>query len=170
MVFLVEFNVLRPDPGLIVWTILIFGLFWFLMAKFAFKPIAEALKTRENDIKSALDEADHARKQMAKLKSENEAILQEARQERSKIIKEANDLKNSIIKEAKDKAKDEANKILTSATLEIENQKKAALTEVKNQVGSMAVQIAEKILKKELSNSPEQTNFVHTLVDEMNLN
>lgn len=170
MVFLAEFNVLRPDPGLIFWTIIIFSLFWFLMSKFAFRPIANALKTRENDIKNALSEAENARKEISDLKSQNDLIIAEARAERAKMLKEANDTKNAIIGEAKEKAKEEANRVITSATMEIEKQKKVALLEVKNSVGTMATQIAEKILRKELSQDPQHTSYVNTLVDEMNLN
>ncbi|MCL4128128.1 UNVERIFIED_CONTAM: hypothetical protein GTU68_007528 [Idotea baltica] len=140
------------------------------MSRFAFKPIAEALKTREHDIQNALDEAENARKEIASLKAQNDVILAEARTERAKMLKEATDTKNAIISEAKEKAKEEANRVISSATLAIEKQKKDALLEVKNQVGTMATQIAEKILRKELNQDPAHTSYVNTLVDEMNLN
>jgi len=170
MFFLADFNVIRPDFGLIFWTSIIFCLFWLLIGKFAFKPIAEALKKRENDIQSALDEAKNAKLEMATMRSENEALLAQAREERASIIKEAKEAKVAMITEAREIAKEEASKITSSAMLEIENQKKAAITEVKNQVGGMAVQIAEKILKRELSGEGAQSSFVSTLVDEINLN
>lgn len=170
MVFLLEFSPIRPDYGLILWTTVIFCLFWFVMAKYAFGPIAKALKSREDDIQNSLDEAKRAKEEMANLKAENEKILAEARQERSQILKEAKDIKNAMIKEAKDKAKEEAQRIVTSAKQEIENEKKAALVEVKNQVGMMATDVAEKILKKELSNQSDHEEFVNKLVGEIKLN
>ncbi len=170
MFFLADFNVIKPDFGLLFWTTLIFLLFWFIIGKFAFKPIARALKKREDDIQSALDEAKKAREEMANFKAEGEKYLAEAREERAKILKEAKDTKNSIIAESKDKAREEAQKIVTSAKNEIENEKKAALLEVKNKVGAIALEIAEKVLRKELSNNSEQAVYVNKLVDDINLN
>ena len=170
MFFLLEFSPIRPDYGLILWTIVIFCLFWFVMAKFAFGPIARALKSREDDIQNSLDEAKKAKEEMASLKAENEKILAEARQERAQILKEAKEIKNSMIKEAKEKAKDEAQRIVSSAKLEIENEKKAALTEVKNEVGMMATDIAEKVLRKQLSGQADHEDFVNKLVGEIKLN
>ena len=121
-----DFSVIKPDVGLLVWTTVFFLLFWLLIGKYAFKPIANALKKREDDIQDALDEAKRAKEEMANLKAENEKILAEARQERASIIKEANNLKSSIIKEAKEKAKEEAQRVATNAKLEIENEKKGS--------------------------------------------
>lgn len=170
MLYLVDFSVIKPDLGLIFWTTIIFLLFWVLIGKLAFKPIAEALRKREGDIQSALDEAANARKEMQNLTSENERLLSEARAERAHLLKEANDAKNEIIAEAKEKAKAEAKKLLENAKIEIDNQKNAALTEVKNKVGVMALDIAEKVLKKELKGNKEQEGFVSQLVDDIKLN
>ncbi len=170
MFYLVDFSVIKPDLGLIFWTTLIFLLFWFMIGKFAFKPIANALRKREYDIQNALDQAEIAKQEMSKLQADNEKLLQQAREERTKILKEANDVKNEIITEAKTKAKVEADKIVTSARLEIENQKKAAISEVKNQVGAIALEIAEKVIKKDLSNDANQSSFVNQLVDDIKFN
>lgn len=170
MIYLLSFSPLQPNPGLAFWSVIIFLLFWFLMAKFAFKPMAEGLRKRENDIKGALEEAEKAREEMANLKAENEKILAEAREERAIMLKEAKETQNNIVNEAKNKAKEEAQRITSSAKLEIENEKKAAITEVKNKVGMMATEIAEKILRKQLTGNPEHESFVNTLVDEINLN
>ena len=172
MIFLakLDFSVIKPDFGLFFWTTIIFLLFWILMAKFAFGPIKDALKTRNKDIQDALDEAAKAKEEMANLKSENEKILSQAREERSAILREAKETKDRIIKEAKDTAKLEANKIMESAQLEIGNQKKAAMTEVKNMTGMMAIQIAEKVMRKDLSNNAEQESLVNSLVSELKLN
>jgi len=164
------FSVIKPDFGLLLWTTVFFLLFWLLIGKLAFKPIAQALKKREDTIKDSLDEAQKAKEEMAQLKAENEVILAEAREERAKIIKEAKEAKNTMINDAKVKAKDEAQRIVTSAKQEIENEKQAALIEVKNKVGLMATEIAEKVIKKELKGQSEHESFVNQLVKEIKLN
>lgn len=170
MFLLADFNVIKPDFGLLFWTTVIFALFWFIIGKFAFKPIAEALREREHDIQGALDEAKKTREEMAKMRADNDRLLAEAREEKTKILNEAKHIKNEIIAEARNKAKDEANKIVTSAKIEIENQKKAAIVEVKNELGSMALTIAEQVMRKELKNSGEHQNFVNKLVDDIKFN
>lgn len=170
MFFLAEFTPIRPAWGLLFWTTIIFFLFWGLIGRFSFRPIAEALKKREHDIQSALDEAKKAKEEMSNLQAENQKLLAQARQERAVILKEAKDASNQMISEAKNKAKDEAHKIVVSAQREIENQKKLALREVKNQVGTMALDIAEKVIRKQLGENEEQKSFVDNLVDELKLN
>lgn len=170
LLFLADFSVIRPEPGLFVWTVLIFSVFWWLMSKFAFKPIQAALKERDNDIQNSLDEAKRAREEMANLKSENEALLAQASEERAKILKEAKAAKDTIIAEAKERAKADAQKIVMNAKNEIENLRMAAVTDLKNQVGNISIEIAEKILRKELGGSAEQEGFVKSLVDEIKLN
>lgn len=167
---LVTFTPFQPTPGLAIWSLIIFLLFWFLMSKFAFKPIAEALAKREGDIQDAMDAAKKAREEMANMKSENERLLAEAREERSKMLQEAKDIKNQMITEAKDKAKEEASKIVNNAMHDIENQKKAAIIEVKNELGAMAISIAEKVIRKELKGNAEHEAFVNTLVKDIHLN
>lgn len=166
---LAEFNVIKPDPGLFFWTVIIFVVLWFILGKKA-GPIAKALKDREDSIKDALAQADVARAEMSNLKSENEQLLVETRQERAAMLREAKDSASQIVAEAKNKAKDEANRILASANLEIENQKKMAITEVKNQAGLMAVQIAETVIKKQLSNDNAQVELAQSLANDIKLN
>ena len=115
-------------------------------------------------------QADVARAEMSNLKSENEQLLVETRQERAAMLREAKDSASQIVAEAKNKAKDEANRILASANLEIENQKKMAITEVKNQAGLMAVQIAETVIKKQLSNDNAQVELAQSLANDIKLN
>ena len=170
MFFLADFSVIKPDFGLLFWTSIFFLLFWLLIGKFAFKPIAESLKKRTSDIQDALDEAKKAKEEMTALNNRNEELIKEAQEERAKIIKEAKAAKEAIINEAKVKAKEDANRIVSSAKSEIEAQKKAALTEVKNEVGQMALTIAEKVIRKELKGNPDQASFVDKLVGEIKLN
>lgn len=169
MLFLSDFSVIKPDFGLFFWTCIIFALFWFLIGKFAFRPIAEALRKRENDIQGALDESVKAREEMAKMKAENEALLAAAREERSKMLREAKETKEAIIKEAKQGAKDEAGKILANARAEIDNQKKQAITELKNQAGMLALDVTERLLKRELSDRDSQKKLVDSLLQDLNL-
>jgi len=170
MFFLADFNVIKPDFGLLFWTTIFFGLFWLLIGKFAFKPIVESLKKRTSDIQDALDEAKKAKEEMQALNSKNEALIKEGQAQRATIIKEAKAAKDAIINEAKTKAKEEANRIVSTAKAEIEAQKKAALTEVKNEVGQMALGIAEKVIRKELQGNADQVSFVNKVVDEIKLN
>lgn len=170
MLFLADFSVIKPDPGLLLWTSIIFILFWFIMSRFAFKPIAESLKKREIDIQSSLDEAKRAREEMSNLKAENETLLAQAREERSAILKEAKEAKEEIIAEAKERANIEYKRKVESAIQDIENQKLAAMVALKNQAGKLAVEIAEKLLRKELGNKAEQEAYAKSLADNINLN
>ncbi len=170
MYLLLDFIPFQPSPGLAIWSLLIFALFWYIMSKVAFTPIAKALEKREDDIQHALDSAKTAREEITNMQAENEKLLAGAREDRSKILQEAKDMKNNIISEAKDKAKDEASRIMGAARIDIDNQKKTAMDEVKKEVGAMALGIAEKVIKKELAGNAEQENFVNSLVKDLNLN
>ncbi|MCC6722972.1 MAG: F0F1 ATP synthase subunit B [Saprospiraceae bacterium] len=170
MIFLIDFTPIKPDFGLIFWTTIIFLIFWLMIGKFAFRPIAAALKKRESDIQGSLDEAKRVRQEMANLKAENEALLVQAREERAHILKEAKDAGNKLVEEAKIKAKEEAQKIVASAKEQIENQKMAAITDLKNQVGAISLEIAEKVIRKELKGNAEHEAFVNGLVKEIKLN
>lgn len=170
MITLVTFSPFQPTPGLALWSLIIFAVFWYLIAKYAFGPIARAVDKRENDIQESMDAAKIARQEMVNMKAENEKLLAEAREERTKILQQAKETKNQIITEAKDKAKEEASKIMTNARRDIENEKQQAMKEVKNEVGSIALGIAEKVIRKELKGDKEQVDYVNTLVKDLHLN
>lgn len=163
-------NLLAPGSGLILWTLLAFVIFALLLKKFAWKPIISSLKERENGIANALDTAEKVKAEMAQLKSENEALLAKAREERAQMLKEARETKDRIISEAKEQAKQEAAKIMADVQATIQSQKMAALTDVKNQVGSLVIEVAEKVLRKELSNKAEQEKHILDLAAEVKLN
>ena len=163
-------DLLIPSFGLIIWTLLAFLIVFFILKKFAWKPILNSLQQRETSIADSLSTAERVRAEMAQLKSENEALLAKAREERGHILKEARDTKEKIINEAKEEAKNVANKIITDAQAAIEQQKMAALVDVKNQVGLMVIEVSEKILRRELSNKAEQENYVRQLANEVKLN
>ena len=167
--FLSDFNVMRPGIGLLMWTFLIFSLFWIMVGKFAFRPIKDALKKRENDIQSALDEAKKAKEEMAQLNTDNQRLLNEAREERARMLREAKLTGDKLISEARDKAKAEAQKIVVEAKQEIENQKNKALVEVKNKVGQMSIDIAEKLIRQQMGQTQEQKTLVDKLVNEIKL-
>ncbi len=170
ILFLADFSVIKPDPGLIFWTAVIFILLYFFLGRMAFRPIQEALRKREHDIQSSLDEAKRTREEMAKLKADNEALLKLAQEERAKILREAAETKDAIINEAKVKAKAEARKIVEEAKELIENQKMAAIIDVKNQVGNMAIDLTERLLRAQLKGNAEHEQLVSRLMDEMKLN
>ena len=168
--FLVDFSPLKPDFGLLFWSSLFFILFWTLIGKFAFKPIVKALKDRQDEIQNSLDAAKTARSEMSNLKAENERILAEAREEKMNIIKEAKESATVLVAEARDKAKEEAQLLLQQAKMDIETAKKAAMVDVKNEIGVMSLQIAEKIIRKQLADQKANVEYVEKLVDEIKLN
>jgi F-type H+-transporting ATPase subunit b len=159
-----------PELGLIVWTTLVFCILFFLLAKFAWKPILKAVKDREASIEDALNAAEEATRKMAELKSNNEALLNEARVERDAMLKEARDVKDKIIAEAKVAANTEGDKIIAAAKETINHEKLAAITELKNQVATLSIEIAEKILKEELSSADKQKAMIDNVVKDINLN
>lgn len=156
--------------GLFFWqTVLFVGLI-FLLRKFAWKPILNAVNEREEKIQRALIAAEEAEKKMQALNNESEALLKQAREERDQILKEAREAREQIINEAKSKANVEAEKIMTQARETINNEKMAAITELKNQVAILSIEIAEKILKEQLSGDDKQKAMVDNLLKEVNLN
>jgi F-type H+-transporting ATPase subunit b len=163
-------DLLTPSFGLLIWTLLAFLIVFFILKKFAWKPILSSLKERETGIADSLATAERVRAEMAQLKSENEALLAKAREERAQMLKEARDTKERIINEAKEQAKTEANKIIMDAHAAIQQQKMAALTDVKNQVGTLVIEVAEKVLRRELGNKTEQENYIRQLAGEVKLN
>ncbi|GAL83720.1 F0F1 ATP synthase subunit B [Sporocytophaga myxococcoides] len=160
----------QPDFGLLFWQTVTFLIVLFILGKFAWKPILGALKEREADIEEALSAAENAKEELKRLHAANEKLLQDARLERDKILKEASAVANSIITEAKDKATAESNRIVEGAKIAINNEKLAAMTEVKNQAATIAIDIAEKLLRKELSDSTAQKELVSEYLKEAKFN
>jgi F-type H+-transporting ATPase subunit b len=149
-----------PAIGTIFWTTLIFGMFFLVLAKFAWKPILSAVKARDEMIKGALESASKAREDMLKLQSDNEAILRKAREEREGILKEAREVRDKLISEAKGKATEEAEKLVEKARTGIESEKRKALAEIREQVATLSVDIASKILGEKLSQTGEQEKLI----------
>lgn len=159
-----------PSIGLIFWTSIVFILLLVLLGKYAWKPILSAIKTREKNISDALASAESALNDMRELRANNEKNLAKAREERDALLKEARDMKDAIIAEAKTKATKETERILAQAREQINNEKNAAITDLKNQVATLSIDIAEKILKSDLSNDEKQKTLVSTLMKDVNLN
>jgi len=149
---------------------ILFLLLIFLMVKFAWKPILRALNDREEGIKNALESADLAKREMENLNADNERLLKEAREERDSLMKEARELKAKMIDDAKEEAKAEADKMIKNAQAAIESEKKAAVADIKNQVASLSVEIAEKVVKEELSNKDKQLKLVADMLGDATLN
>jgi F-type H+-transporting ATPase subunit b len=163
-------GLVTPNPGTLFWMLIIFGIVLFILRKFAWKPILNALKDREESIANALNSAEEAKKEVAGLIADNQKIIAEARQERNNILKEAKEIKEKIIAEAKEKAMQEASKSIEIAQRQIQSEKNAAINDIKKQVAELSVMIAEKVIKKELSNKSEQEKMVDGLVDDIKLN
>jgi F-type H+-transporting ATPase subunit b len=163
-------SLITPGIGLIFWTSVVFLLLVGILGKFAWKPILGAIKTREKNISDALASAESALNDMRELKANNEKILAQAREERDALLKEAREAKESILAEAKTKATKESERILASAREQINNEKNAAITDLKNQVASLSIDIAEKILKSDLSSDEKQKTLVNNLMKDVNLN
>jgi F-type H+-transporting ATPase subunit b len=163
-------ELVTPEIGLIFWTTIVFSLLLVILKKYAWKPILSAVDERNKSIEDALKAADKAKKEMLALNTDNERILMEAKKERDAILKEGREIKESIITEAKDKAKVEADKILITAKEQISNEKMKAITELKNQVAEMSIDIAEKILKSELTDKNKQKELISEALKSNELN
>lgn len=163
-------QLLTPSFGLIIWTLLAFLIVFFILKKFAWKPILTSLKEREMGIANALATADKVKAEMASLKNENEAMMAQAREERAQMIKDAKEAGNKMLSEAKEKARTEYDRIIGEAQVAIQQQKNAALTDVKNQVGNLVIEVSEKVLRRELANKGEQENFIKQLAEVVKLN
>jgi F-type H+-transporting ATPase subunit b len=163
-------DLLLPKLGLIVWTFLAFLIVFYILKKFAWKPILKSLKDRENNIAESLATAQKVKQEMTLLKSDNEALLVKAREERAALIKDAKDVSDKMIAEAKEKAKSEYDRIVADAQMAINQQKMAAITDLKNQVGNLVIEVSEKVLRRELSNKTEQEKYIHQVASEVKLN
>jgi len=163
-------ELVTPSIGLVFWTLVSFLLLLVILKKLAWKPMLGAIHERERSIEDALNKAELAKQEMARLSSENETLLKEARAERDQILKEAKEIKDQIVNEAKNQAQVEGAKLIEKAKIEINNQKIAALDEVRNQVAVLSLDIAEKVLRNEFSDKQKQETLVGELLKGVKLN
>lgn len=163
-------ELVTPGIGLLFWMLLSFTIVLVLLKKFAWKPILKMLKEREDSIDSALKSAENARKEMESLQAGNEKIIGEAIQERDRLMREARELKDQIVGEAKKHAAFEAEKMINAALETIVNEKEAVMTDLKNQVARISIEVAEKILRKELASDENQIKYIKELTKDIKLN
>jgi len=163
-------SLINPGFGLIIWMTIALLIVLFVLKKYAWKPIMNALKEREGSIEDSLRAADRAREEMKELKLDNEKLLREAKDERDAILREARTIKEKIIDDAKERAGREANNIVETAKVRIENEKKAALVEIKNTIATTSIDIAEKILREEFKDKKKQAVYIENMLKEARLN
>ncbi len=163
-------DLVSPNPGTIFWMLLIFGIVFFILKRFAWKPILNALKERESSIRDALNAADLAKKEMDQLKAGQDEIRANTLREKEIIMKEAREIKDRIIAEARDQAKLEGAKMMAQIREQIENEKEAAMLSIKEQVADLSINIAEKILQEKLEKTPLQEKLIHSQLEGFKLN
>ncbi|HIC30454.1 MAG: F0F1 ATP synthase subunit B [Flavobacteriaceae bacterium] len=156
--------------GLFFWQLVLFVGLVLLLRKFAWKPILDAVEKREEGIQNALDAAENAKLEMQNLQADNDKLLKEARAEREAMLKEARELKNKMIEDAKSEAQEQANKMIEQAQAAIESEKKSAMAELKGQVAGLSLEIAEKVVRQELSNKDKQVQLVESMLGDAKLN
>lgn len=162
-------SLLIPDSGLLFWMLLVFGVVVFVLAKYGFPVIVKMVEERKAFIDESLLMAEKAKTELEKVKEEGEKIIDEARKEHTSIINDAAAIKDVIIREAKMKALSEANKIIEEARNQINNEKEEAIRDVRRQVAALSVDIAEKVLREQLSGKKEQESMIDRLIDEINI-
>jgi len=163
-------ELITPGIGLLFWMLLSFSLVLIILKKFAWKPILGALKDRQNSIEQALQAADRAKEQMVKLQSDNERILAEARLERDKLIKEAREMKDQIINDARLKAGEEGNKMIEAARQAIQNERTAVVEQIRQMVANLSVDIAQKLLLRQLEDDKSQKELIEKVLNQTKLN
>jgi F-type H+-transporting ATPase subunit b len=162
-------ELITPSFGLLFWMIIGFGILFFVLARYAWPVITKAISDREQFIKKQLTEAEQVRQEMKNLKSEHQQLLVEAKEERDKILLDARKMVDKINDEAKIRREKETDAMIAETREIIKNEKMKALTEIKNEIANLSIDVAEKILREELSESSRQEEIIHKWVEEMNL-
>ncbi len=163
-------DLVTPDVGLLFWTFISFTILYFLLKRFAWKPILGSVNDREMSIREALLAAENAKKEMQNLKSDNEKILKEAKAERENMLKDAREIKNKLISDAETQAKLQASRLIESAQKAIQNEKNSAMNELKQTVVELSVDIAEKVISIELEDKSKQLKVVENMLNNASLN
>ena len=163
-------QLVTPGIGLIFWMLVSFGLVLFVLGKYAWKPIMKGIHQREETIEKALEAANEAKKEMLKLKAGNEQLLRDAKDERDALMRDARKVKEAMLEEARVKANEEAARIMENARENIQFEKMAAINELKNQIATISIEIAEKLIGKELENKKSQHELTEKLLKEVKIN
>lgn len=160
-------GLLTPDPGLLFWMIVVFGIVFFLLAKFGFPVIISMVENRKAYIDNSLKAAREANAQLANVRAESEKILAQAHEEQARILKSATETRDRIIKDAQEKARIEGDRLMEEMKKQIETEKESAIRDIRRQVALLSVGIAEKVMRKKLADEKEQTELISRLMDEM---
>ncbi|MEI6061358.1 MAG: F0F1 ATP synthase subunit B [Bacteroidota bacterium] len=163
-------QLVTPGIGLIFWMLISFSLVMFVLGKYAWSPIMKGIHQREDTIERALEAANEAKKEMLQLKAGNEQLLREAKDERDALMRDARKMKDAILEEARVRASAESAKIVENARENIQIEKMAAINELKNQIASISIEIAEKLLGKELENKQQQQQLTEKLLKDVKIN
>ncbi len=162
-------NLITPEFGLLFWQTITFLFLLLLLGRFAWKPIMSSLREREETIEGALRSAELARQEMAKLRADNERLLDEARAERDAMMRKAQQTADAIVEEAKNKAAAESNRIVESARAAIQSERQAAIDDIRRQVATLSVDIAEKVIRRQINSDPQQRQLVDQFVKDIHL-
>ena len=160
-------SLLLPDAGLLFWMTLVFLVVFFILWKWGFPSIIKMVNERKEYIDESLAKAEEANLRLANIQKQGEELLMEAREKQAQILREASQTRDTIVEQAQEKAHEESARILSEAKAEIESQKQAAIRDISTQVAELSVQIAEKILRKQLTTSAEQAQLIDSLLDEV---
>ena len=160
-------SLLLPDGGLLFWMTIVFLVVFFILWRWGFPSIIKMVNERKNYIDESLAKAEEANLRLANIQKQGEELLMEAREKQAQILREASQTRDSIVEQAQEKAHEESARILSEAKAEIESQKQAAIRDIRTQVAELSVQIAEKILRKQLTTSAEQAQLIDNLLDEV---
>ena len=160
-------SLLLPDSGLLFWMTIVFLVVFFILWRWGFPSIIKMVNERKNYIDESLAKAEEANLRLANIQKQGEELLMEAREKQAQILREASQTRDSIVEQAQEKAHEESARILSEAKAEIESQKQAAIRDIRTQVAELSVQIAEKILRKQLTTSAEQAQLIDNLLDEV---
>ncbi|MDR2231844.1 MAG: F0F1 ATP synthase subunit B [Tannerella sp.] len=161
---------LSPDPGLIFWMLISFGVVFFILAKFGFPVIVKMVDERKSFIDNSLESAKTANERLLKIQEESEQILKQARENEMRMLKELQETRSKVIKEAKEQASIEAKKLIAEAQIAIQKEKDLAVKDIRNQIVDLSIEIAEKVLRKNLDNPPAQRELVQKLIEEVQKN
>ena len=160
-------SLLLPDSGLLFWMTIVFLVVFFILWRWGFPSIIKMVNERKNYIDESLAKAEEANLRLANIQKQGEELLMEAREKQAQILREASQTRDTIVEQAQEKAHEESARILSEAKAEIESQKQAAIRDIRTQVAKLSVQIAEKILRKQLTTSAEQAQLIDSLLDEV---
>lgn len=162
-------SLLTPEPGLLFWMTISFGIVLIILVKYGFPPILKSVEKRNNFIEESLQSARAANEELTKVKESGEKLLADTRKEQKALLKEADSLRELIISEAKESAKKESEKIMEKARVQINAEKEEALKSIRSEVTKLSIALTEKILREKMSNEEEQMGMIDRLLDEIEI-